>query len=379
MQLYNTLTSRKEHYDADTVRMYVCGITPYDTTHLGHALTYVVFDVLARYLEHRGKSVMYVQNITDIDDDIIRESATRGTDWRTLGDENVQRFLEDMDALNIRRPHVMPRAADHIPDIDVINRYLVEKGVAYEAGGSVYFRASQAPFGCLSGLPEDEWLPTANERGNTPDDPWKEHPLDFVLWQGAKPGEPSWDSVFGPGRPGWHVECSAMSMKYLGHTLDIHGGGSDLMFPHHEAEIAQSEAYTDQQFARFWMHVGMLRYQGEKMSKSLGNMVFVSDLLQRHSANAVRMALLLHHYRESWEFTEDEMWRGDRAAEAVEQGGSEEVDVDAERARFVEAMDDDLNTPDAAHALLRLAYGSNRSGEARNALEELSWILGLVL
>ncbi|TMC64982.1 MAG: cysteine--tRNA ligase, partial [Chloroflexota bacterium] len=310
MKLFNTLTQSLEEFvpiDENAVRMYVCGITPYDTTHLGHAFTYVIFDTLIRYLEFRGRKVKYVQNVTDVDDDVLRKAKELGMAWDELGRRETERFLSDMDALNVRRPNVYARATQEIPVMIEIIQTLLAEGYAYESAGYVYFSVKRDPeFGRMAraiGLNDyHAMLTIANERGNFPDDPRKQDPLDFVLWQAQAPGEPAWPSPWGPGRPGWHIECSAMSMHYLGPQIDIHGGGADLAFPHHTSEIAQSEHFTGKRpFSRIWMHTGMVHQDGEKMSKSLGNLTLVSDLLKEHSADAIRITLLNHHYRYPWE------------------------------------------------------------------------------
>jgi L-cysteine:1D-myo-inositol 2-amino-2-deoxy-alpha-D-glucopyranoside ligase len=396
MRLYNTMTQQKETFTpaGDHVTMYVCGITPYDTTHLGHAFTYVVFDTLARYFQFKGWPVRYAQNVTDIDDDILRKAKEVGENWRTLGDRWTRRFIEDMDALNALRPTYYPRATEEIAKIIEMTRVLLDKGYAYEKDGAVYFQVDNClRFGQLSRISRDEMLSIANERGNIPDDPNKRDPLDFVLWQAAKPGEPTWDSPWGPGRPGWHIECSAMSLHYLGETIDIHGGGGDLIFPHHECEIAQSEQYTGvQPFVRFWMHIAMVRHEGEKMSKSLGNLVMVRDLLQTYSPDAVRAYLLSHHYRTPWEYDEAglrqaairvERYAAASHADAV--SGGNPLDAAPYRDRFVTAMDDDLDTPAALSALDDLtdavlaAAGGQDLVAAQGILRQLTGVMALRL
>jgi cysteinyl-tRNA synthetase len=396
MQLYNTMTQQKETFTpaGDDVTMYVCGITPYDTTHLGHAFTYVVFDTLARYFQFKGWPVRYAQNVTDIDDDILRKAKEVGENWKTLGNRWTRRFIEDMDALNALRPTYYPRATGEIARIIEMTQVLLDKGYAYEKNGGVYFHVDNCLyFGQLSHIPRDGMLSIANERGNVPDDPNKRDPLDFVLWQAAKPGEPTWDSPWGPGRPGWHIECSAMSLHYLGQSIDIHGGGGDLIFPHHECEIAQSEQYTGvQPFVRFWMHVAMVRHEGEKMSKSLGNLVMARDLLQTYSPDAVRAYLLSHHYRTPWEYDEVALRR---AASRVERyvaashadavAGGNPLDAAPYRDRFAAAMDDDLDTPSALSALddlaraILAAAGEQDLVAAQGILRQLTGVMGLQL
>ncbi|MGQ9683036.1 MAG: class I tRNA ligase family protein, partial [Anaerolineae bacterium] len=302
VRLYNDLTQRLETLSApEPVSLYVCGITPYDTTHLGHAFTYCSFDVLVRFLEWQGRRVRYVQNVTDVDDDILRKANEVGEDWAALGNYWVQRFAQDMATLNVRPPDLYPRATEAIPEIIALIEALLARGDAYERGGCVYLRSPRAGFGRLSRLPAEEWLRVANDHGNHPDDPLKEDPLDPVLWQAHRPGEPAWSSPWGQGRPGWHIECAALSMGRLGPQIDVHGGGADLVFPHHEAEIALAQAITQREpFARFWLHTGLVCYRGAKMSKSLGNLILVGDLLQRYDPDALRLYLASHHYRQPW-------------------------------------------------------------------------------
>lgn len=396
MQLFNTQTGRVDEFTPrdGAVGMYVCGVTPYDTTHVGHAFTFLTFDILARWLRYKGIDVTYVQNVTDIDDDILRKAKEVGMTWTELGDREIAKYLKDMEDLNWIAPDHFVRATDHIPEMLEITRALIDKGHAYESGGNVYFSVASDPeFGKLSHIPREMMLPIANERGNTPDDPNKRDPLDFVLWQAWQEGEPSWDSPYGPGRPGWHVECSAMASRYLGPSIDIHGGGFDLVFPHHEAEIAQSEnAFGVEPFARTWMHAAMVGYNGEKMSKSLGNLVLVSNTLENYTADAMRLYLFSNHYRTPWTFEDEEMDRWASVAgdlvEAIDlpaYGIGKELDVSAERERFLNAMDDDLNTPEAIEALREIATAILESPEdddtraAQRSLRELGDVLGLTL
>lgn len=364
IRLFNSRTGKKEPFTARNghVGMYVCGITPYGVTHLGHAFTYTHFDVLGRLLRHAGYRTTYVQNLTDIDDDMLKRAREERRGWRELGEANADLFLADQQWLGNTQPDAYPRASDHIPDIIALIRTLLRRGVAYAKNGSAYFHIQSYPrYGEISGLPRTEMRAIADERGNRPDDPDKKDPLDFVLWQKKRAGEPSWNSPWGAGRPGWHVECSAMAMRYLGDTIDIHGGGGDLVFPHHESEAAQSRAATGKPLARWWMHAGMLRYKGEKMSKSLGNLIYISDLKKRLSANAVRLYLLSHHYRAPFSYTE----RGVARAEKTEllfrrvwrlQSGSGAAFAPApyERALF-RALHDDLDTPAAIGILARMS------------------------
>jgi L-cysteine:1D-myo-inositol 2-amino-2-deoxy-alpha-D-glucopyranoside ligase len=396
MQLFNTQSGQIERFTPrdDTVGLYVCGVTPYDTTHIGHAFTFLTFDILVRVMRHKGWDVTYVQNVTDIDDDILRKAKEVGLTWRELGDRETARYLKDMRDLNWLEPDYYVRATDHVPEMLDIVQALIDKGHAYESGGNVYFSVSSDPeFGKLSHIPRDKMLPIANERGNTPDDPNKRDPLDFVLWQKSVDDEPFWDSPYGPGRPGWHVECSAMASRYLGPSIDIHGGGADLIFPHHECEVAQSEnAFGVEPFARSWVHVAMVGYDGEKMSKSLGNLVLVSDALKDYSADAVRLYLFSNHYRTPWIFEDAELEPWSRvaddlieAAEFPAYGIEDELDASFLRDRFFNALDDDLNTPSAIQALHEIATGILESPEeddirdAQRTMRELSGVLGLTL
>lgn len=396
MYLFNTQTGQVEPFTAPRgkVGIYVCGVTPYDTTHVGHAFTFLTFDILIRYLRYLDFPVTYVQNVTDIDDDILRKANELGVKWDELARVETEKYRRDMRDLNALDPDHYVRATDHIPDMIAIIEKLLRNGCAYEVNGSVYFSVDRfEEFGKLSHLPREEMLPIANERGNNPHDPNKRDPLDFVLWQAAQPGEPTWDSPWGPGRPGWHIECSAMASRYLGPQFDIHGGGADLVFPHHECEIAQSECATGvKPFARYWVHVGMVRYQGEKMSKSLGNLVLVRDVLNDYSADALRLYLFSHHYRDAWEYRDEELDEWARLAEDLKEAaafpsfGIEEVlDVSVLRERFLNAMDDDLDTPAAIGALREIgqeileAPEDDDVTEAQDTLRELGSLLGLSL
>ena len=390
MRLRNSLTGNKEVFTVreNHVSVYVCGVTPYDITHLGHAFTYTHFDVLVRYLRYLGYRVTYVQNLTDIDDDILRKAKELGHDWRALGEKNGDRFLEDMRWLGNLQPDIYPRATDVIPDIINLAQDLLGKGWAYENNGSVYFKVySYKPFGQLSKLPEDQWLIIANERGNHPNDPNKRNPIDFVLWQSAKEGEPSWPSPWGMGRPGWHIECSAMSMKFLGRTIDIKGGGGDLIFPHHECSLAQCECVTGEPLARYWMHTGMVRYRGEKMSKSLGNMVFVKDLKEL-GPNATRLCLLNQRYGESWEFDHELKKRATEQAalfQAVwrrQSGHGSHLATEVYEQHFHDALADNLDTSEALRIMEHLATDilsdtSRDVADAKGLLNRACTILGL--
>ena len=397
MKLYSTLTGETTDFapaDGRTVKMYVCGVTPYSSTHIGHALSYVAFDVLRRYLEYVGFEVRHVQNFTDVDDKIIQRAQEQGIEPTQLAEQYIDDFFQTMDALNIRRAHVYPRATEEIgPIIETIGR-LVESGHAYPAGGDVFFRVQKSDgYGKLS----HRTLEGMQAGSRIEIDENKEHPMDFALWKGARPGEPSWESPWGPGRPGWHIECTSMSMTYLGESLDIHGGGQDLVFPHHENEIAQSEASTGVvPFSRYWVHNGLLRLGGDKMSKSLGNLVSVEEALERFSPDAIRIYFLSSHYRSPLSYTDDGcagMERSlDRLRHALDRespstGHPEHVEgLDGEpyRRQFFEGMDDDLNTPRALAALFDLAREINRCSDAgqsvasaQDSLRHLGGILGL--
>jgi len=392
MKLFNTLTQSLEAFTplADTVRIYVCGVTPYDTTHLGHAFTYVSFDTLIRYIEYNGRKVKYVQNVTDIDDDVLRKSRELGMAWDELGRRETERFLRDMDALYVRRPDVYAKATEEIPRIIEFAQGLVERGYAYVSAGCVFYEVKKDPnFGMLAqaiGLHGyQSMLNIANERGNFPDDTRKKDPLDFVLWQAQAPGEPAWPSPWGPGRPGWHIECSSMSIHYLGEQIDIHGGGADLAFPHHTCEIAQSEHFTGKTpFVRYWMHTGMVYQEGEKMSKSLGNLTLVSNLLKDYSPNTIRVVLQNHHYRHPWEcFAEDlksasetvALFERVRSIVGPQPQGEDRLLHD----RFIVAMDDDLDTPTALHLLRQAAETVADTHNVNTGAEvlRLAGILGL--
>jgi L-cysteine:1D-myo-inositol 2-amino-2-deoxy-alpha-D-glucopyranoside ligase len=366
VKLYDTLSGETKEFapwDGRTVRLYVCGVTPYDTTHIGHAMTYLTFDVINRYCQYLGWRVKYVQNVTDIDDDILKRANRDNEDWDLLGDRHTRQLVQDLSALNVLWPQVFPRASEEVEMIVEINQALIEKGMAYESGGNVYFRvASDEDYGVLGKYTHAEMVELSRERGADPDDKLKEGPLDFIMWQAMKPGEPNWESPWGPGRPGWHIECSAMAMRYLGETIDIHGGGSDLIYPHHECEIAQSQHFTGKvPFTRFWMHIGMVEYHGEKMSKSLGNLVLAREVLRHQSADALRLYLHSNHYRTAWEYrdTGPSDYEGLasllREAMSVHSGYNLEVDASGFERRFRGALDDDLNTPEAVRVLHELA------------------------
>jgi L-cysteine:1D-myo-inositol 2-amino-2-deoxy-alpha-D-glucopyranoside ligase len=379
MRLRNTETGAVQPLEPvdRPVRVYVCGITPYDTTHLGHAFTYTVFDVLVRALRAAGHPVRYVQNVTDVDDDIIRRARELGTTWDHLADTETTLYEGDMAALNVRPPDVFPRASQTIPKIIALVRLLEAQGHAYQREGNVYFRVgSVTDYGRLSRLGREEMIRLSSQRGADPNDPRKQDPLDFVLWQASAPDEPRWDSPWGEGRPGWHIECSAMALEHLGPQVDVHGGGADLIFPHHESEIAQSESVTGvRPFARIWVHVGMLRYQGEKMSKSLRNLVLVSDLLQRFDADSIRVLLLRHHYRESWAYTADQLEDAAAWTRRVREAARGAGNAGIESALAVRtALEDDLDTPRALRLLEEAVTGGD--GGWRSAADLLGLRLG---
>jgi cysteinyl-tRNA synthetase len=392
MRLYDTLSGQLHDFDSPNgqVRMYVCGITPYSSSHIGHAMSAVSFDVVRRYLEFRGYDVRHVQNFTDIDDKMIAAANERGIEVSDLAYSNIQEYIDAMGALNVAPAHEYPRATQEIDKIVEIIQTLIDKGYAYAVDGDVYFRVRRDDdYGKLSHRSIDDLLSGARVEI----DERKEDVLDFALWKSQKPNEPAWDSPWGPGRPGWHIECTAMSIKYLGESIDIHGGGEDLVFPHHENEIAQSESFTDvEPFSRFWLHNGMLRLGVEKMSKSLGNIISLPEALDRFDPQALRLFFLSSHYRSPLFYSEEVVQGQERAirrlrqALRVESGNGPSVDTESFRARFVEAMDDDLNTPRALAALFDLAREINRGREtgadvvaAQQALTELAGILGLEL
>jgi len=350
MLLFNTLTKKKEKlktFQEKKVQLYVCGITPYDTTHLGHAFLYIFFDVFYRYLIHKGYDVNYVQNVTDIDDDILKRANEEKRDWKELGNYWTKEFLDDYKSLNMIMPTHYVKATETMDTIITMIRGLEQKGFTYIKDKNVYFQISKfSRYGELSGLGKAEMLKLAQERGGNPDDPCKKDPLDFILWQHSKKGEPQWESPWGAGRPGWHIECSAMSYKYLGSQIDIHGGGYDLIFPHHESEIAQTESYTGKSpFVRYWVHAAMLEYKGEKMSKSLGNMVFISDLLKKYSPNTIRWVLLSHHYRKEWEFAMNELDEAEKTMGVLQKKTTQKKEGDIRK--IENFLENDMDIPNA--------------------------------
>ena len=359
MRLYDTAQAAVIDIELDEqVRMYVCGITPYDSTHLGHAATYLSYDLLIRRLEDLGHTVQLVRNVTDVDDSILPKARELGIDFLELAEMEMDRFDQDMVALNTRRADAEPRATESIDDMIKIIEKLVDRGHTYTTEGTTYFDISTFPdFGKLSHLNEQEMVVLAAERGGRPDDPKQKNPLDFVLWQPSADDEPSWESPFGTGRPGWHIECSAMSMRALGPTIDIHGGGADLIFPHHECEIAQSESVNGEPFSRYWIHAGLVAYQGPKMSKSRGNLVFVSELRKEIDPRAIRLALMAHHYRSDFEWFDEEGPRAQRDLELLIRsgGGAQPVSEGPLIDEVRDALDDDLDTPRVCELLIREA------------------------
>ncbi|MBA3724419.1 MAG: cysteine--tRNA ligase [Candidatus Levybacteria bacterium] len=388
MKLFNTLTKSKDEFkplDENEVKMYVCGITPYDTTHLGHAFTYTAFDVLYRFLDAQGYQINYTQNVTDIDDDILKKAKQVKKDWQELGTFWTDKYVADMKTLNNVPPTHYVKATETIPTIIAIIRKLDDDNMAYAKNGNVYYRVSKNPdYGKISAYTREQMITLSKERGANPSDPNKEDPLDFILWQKSLPGEPSWDSPWGKGRPGWHIECSAMIYKFLGAQIDIHGGGSDLIYPHHESEIAQSEQFTGKHpFSQFWMHTGAVMYEGEKMSKSLGNLVMVSELLKTYSANAIKYVLLSHHYRIPWEYRQKELDAAQRAMDTIEETikakpMSPGSDTSIWMQQFTDALADDLDTPKALGTIIELVEEQNANPTATNqeTLMDMAEVLG---
>jgi cysteinyl-tRNA synthetase len=404
LRIYSTLTREKAPFTPlrpGEVGMYVCGVTVYDLAHVGHARSALVFDVVRRHLAYRGYRVRFVKNFTDVDDRMIARSAETGVPVPELAERYIAAYRRDMAALGVAPPDVEPRATEHIPQMIALIERLLAAGVAYVVDGDVYFEVRRFPaYGRLSGRALDDLRAGARVEI----DERKRDPLDFVLWKAAKPGEPEWPSPWGPGRPGWHIECSAMSMHYLGASFDIHGGGEDLVFPHHENEIAQSEAGTGVPFARYWLHNAFVNLAAEKMSKSLGNVLTVEDLVRRHEPDAIRLALLGTHYRHPVEFAEARLEESARALERFRAvfaasedlrlpgaGGTPPPDAVRTAAqvaelRFGAAMDDDFNTPQALAALfeltrtllaIRAELGPAAIGSGAETLRRLGAVLGL--
>jgi L-cysteine:1D-myo-inositol 2-amino-2-deoxy-alpha-D-glucopyranoside ligase len=366
MRLYDTARQAILPFEPGAVvTMYTCGITPYDATHLGHAAVYVTYDVLQRRLRDLGHDTKAVRNITDVDDSILAKARSLGVHYLDLAAAETARFDNDMAALNLLACWSEPRATSAIPDIRGFIGMVLDRGHASQAGGAVYFDVSTFPdFGSVSHYTHEEMLAYAAERGGNVDDPHKRNPLDFVLWQPSLEDEPAWESLWGPGRPGWHIECSALALRELGTTIDLHGGGSDLIFPHHECERAQSEAATGEPFVRHWMHQAMVRMDGEKMSKSLGNLVFVSDLLKQWDGAVVRTMLVENHYRTAWEWDETRLPRAAERLERWRAAGEGDGGLDAVRA----ALDDDLDTPAAVAAIDQAASAGGGVSKAADLL-----------
>lgn len=396
LEIYNSLTRRLEPFESiepGVAKMYVCGITPYDVGHLGHALVFVTFDVVRRYLEFNSYEVRHIQNITDIDDDMVRKSRELGISIPELTDRNHSIYLHEMDALNVQRPLAYPRVSQSLPEIIELVQLLIARGHAYVVDGCVFFdSASCSDFGRLSGRTREE-LRQGPISDSTPDEPdhLKRDKLDFLLWQPSDAPDARFPSPWGEGRPGWHIECSAMARAALGDRIDIHGGGRDLQYPHHDSEIVQSECATGEApYVQTWMHVGTMKLDGVKMSKSLGNLVKVSDLLaDGHSPDAIRLNLLRTHYRADHDWDAEELRRSEEMATALRRavnsagGPPDRLRVQPLRLQFMEAMDDDFNTPRAIDVLLSIAAAieaARLDGEtAIPTLIELADVLGLRL
>jgi cysteinyl-tRNA synthetase len=405
LHVYNTLSRKKEPFETlvpDKVSMYVCGPTVYDKAHVGHAMFILIFDSIRRYLEFLGYKVHQVMNYTDVDDKIIKRAQAEGEDPIELAERYIDEFKDHLLALNVLPPAVTPRATAVIEQIISMVQSLVEKGCAYPVKGDVYFRVNRdEDYGKLSGRKLEDMQAGARVEV----DERKDHPMDFALWKASKPGEPSWKSPWGDGRPGWHIECSAMNLQYLGEQIDIHGGGNDLIFPHHENEIAQTESLTGKPMARYWMHNGMMQLSGEKMSKSLGNLVTIEEFLADYSADTLRMMVLNSGYRRPLTYSEATLNQANRALariqrslEPIEQDGAGsatvhdealEQQIVATRQGFCDSMDDDFNTAGALGYIFELVRGINQgraadvSGDlirsAQNVLRELTSVLGLRL
>ncbi len=349
MRLFDTAQQKILPFEPEKiVTLYTCGITPYDATHLGHATTYLTYDILQRRLRDGGRDTRCVRNVTDVDDDILKKARELGVHYLDLAAATMNRFDSDMQSLNLLPCWSEPRATSAISDIRGFIGILLDNENAYEVEGTVYFDISTSKsFGELSKYSREKMLELSAERGGNPEDPNKKDPLDFVLWQPSAPDEPKWGSLWGDGRPGWHIECSALAMRELDFTIDLHGGGTDLIFPHHECEKAQSEAVTRQTFSKCWMHQAMVEMDGEKMSKSLGNMVFISDLLKDYDSRAIRLALISNHYRTSWQYEPELL---EAAAERLRRwlkAGEGSAALNETRT----ALDEDLNVPSAISAI----------------------------
>ncbi|MFQ5922124.1 MAG: cysteine--tRNA ligase [Anaerolineales bacterium] len=402
LQIYSTLTRRKEELitlKSGQVRMYVCGPTVYDRAHIGHAMSSIVFDVIRRYLEYRGFEVQHVMNYTDVDDKVINRARILGFEPLELAEKYIDEYDQHLKELNLLEPTVKPRASEEIPAIIEMVEGLVENGYAYSVDGDVYFEVGRdESYGKLSGRRPEEMQAGARVEV----DERKRAPADFALWKSAKPGEPSWESPWGRGRPGWHIECSAMSSRHLGDEIDIHGGGNDLIFPHHENEIAQTESLTERAFARYWVHNGMMELSGEAMSKSTGNVLTIEEFLEMHEADVLRLLVLNSHYRSPLSFNEEIAEAAKRGLDRVkgalkpaipghDDGSHHALEQLADKASqdFIDAMDEDFNTPRALSAIYELVRGINQArdagagdhelGAAQDKLRELAGVLGLRL
>ncbi len=388
LRIYNTLTREKSDFNTvekDKVRMYVCGPTVYDSAHVGHAMSAVVFDVVRRYLIYRGYNVHYVMNFTDVDDKIIDRANRLGVDPIQLAEKYISEYKQNLQDLNVLPATEHPRATNEIDAIIKMVNRLIEKGAAYEVDGDVYFRVEKAKdYGKLSGRKLEEM----NAGSRIRVDERKENPMDFAVWKAAKEGEPAWDSPWGPGRPGWHIECSAMNLEHLGQQIDIHGGGNDLIFPHHENEIAQTEAITGKPFVRYWMHNGMLQLKGEKMSKSTGNLISINEFLQDHSGDVLRLMVISSHYRSPLTFNNEVIEANERALDrllsakkpAIEnaQGAPEDVlqtlgeQIEQTHQVFIESMDEDFNTAGALGSIFDLVRNINQARSKGASSDELA-------
>ncbi len=389
LRIYNTLTRKVEEFhtlEPGKVKMYVCGVTVYNDAHLGHAMSALIFDIIRRYLEYRGYKVHHVMNFTDVDDKIIARSQQLGEDPLQLANRYIDDYRQNLRDLNVLPATSNPRATQTMDSIRSMVQGLIQKGYAYVArSGDVYYQVSKfREYGKLSGRnPKERMVGTRVEMDKN-----KRDPMDFALWKAAKPGEPSWDSPWGKGRPGWHIECSAMNLAELGEQIDIHGGGNDLIFPHHENEIAQSEAYTGKPFARYWIHNGMLQLGDEKMSKSLGNIVSIKKFLEEHEGDAMRMVVLNSSYRAPLTFSDEVLANAEKGLERLRSGlrpaagepaglapgaAAELIaQADATRQAFIEAMDNDFNTPLALAALFELVRAINAARDAQASSEQLA-------
>jgi len=367
MQLFDTARRAIVPFEpGENVLMYTCGITPYDATHLGHAATFIAYDMLQRRLIDMGHTVRCVRNVTDVDDPLFAKARELGVHYLDLAASEEARFERDMEALNALPVASSPRASSAIPDIRGFIGMVLDRGFAYEAGGSVYFDVSKVDsFGSMSGYSEEQMLAYAKDRGGNINDPNKKSPLDFVLWHPSASDEPAWDTMWGAGRPGWHIECSALALRELGTTIDLHGGGADLIFPHHECEKAQSEAATGEQFVKHWMHTALISMDGQKMSKSLGNLVFVDALRAEYDPRSIRLAIIEHNYRVEWEWDDELMPRNKARLESWLANDASNLGLlDAVR----DCLDDDLDTPGALAAIDAAAAAGQGVREAAELL-----------